>query len=66
VRLLPVNRPVRRLACDLGPAELRTLDAIHVATALQLGDLLDSVYAYDLRLIEAARGAGLRVFAPTG
>jgi predicted nucleic acid-binding protein len=66
VRLLPINQGVRHAACDLGPAELRTLDAIHVATAMQLGDLLESIYAYDLRLIEAACDAGLRVLAPTG
>lgn len=64
VRLLPLSRRVRRAACDLDPGGLRTLDAIHVATAVQLGDLLGTVYAYDLRLVEAARGAGLRVSAP--
>lgn len=64
VRLLPVSSRVRRAACELAPTGLRALDAIHVASALQLGDLLESVYAYDLRLIEAAREAGLHVLAP--
>jgi uncharacterized protein len=66
VRLLPLNRQIRQEACELRPAELRSLDAIHVATALQLGELLDCVYAYDTRLIEAARRVGLRVLAPSG
>lgn len=64
VRLLPLGREIRRRACELQPAELRTLDAIHIATALHLGELLEAVYAYDTRLIEAARSAGLRVLAP--
>jgi predicted nucleic acid-binding protein len=66
VRLLPLSPPIRQRACELAPAELRALDAIHVATALHLGDLLEGVYAYDNRLIEAAEGAGLRVLAPRG
>jgi hypothetical protein len=41
-----------------------SLDAIHLATALGLGDLLDGFYTYDTRLIEAATQAGLRVLAP--
>jgi predicted nucleic acid-binding protein len=65
VRLLPVSLQIRQGACDLHPAELRSLDAIHIATALQLGDLLACVYAYDMHLIEAARRVGLRVLAPS-
>lgn len=65
VRLLPLSPQTRRKACELQPAELRSLDAIHLATALQLGDLLDGFYAYDTRLIEAARHVGLRVLAPS-
>lgn len=64
VRLLPLSPAVRQAACELKPAGLRTLDAIHLATAVQLGGLLETIYAYDLRLIEAARGAGLPVLAP--
>ncbi len=64
VRLLPLSRHIRRRACELEPATLRALDAIHLASALHLGELLGAVYAYDTRLIEAARGLGLRVLAP--
>lgn len=65
VRLLPLSRRIRREACELEPVTLRSLDAIHLATALFLGDLLDGVYAYDARLIEAGRRVGLRVLAPS-
>lgn len=64
LRLLPLDRQIRQRACELQPTELRALGAIHIATALQLGDLLEGIYAYDTRLIEAARRAGLRVLAP--
>lgn len=41
---------------------LRSLDALHLATAISVG--VDALAAYDLRLIEAARDAGLVVLAP--
>ncbi|HEU0249722.1 MAG TPA: type II toxin-antitoxin system VapC family toxin [Solirubrobacteraceae bacterium] len=66
VRLLPLSPQARQKACELQPAELRSLDAIHLATALQLGDLLAGFYTYDTRLGEAATHAGLRVLAPSG
>lgn len=65
VRLLPLNAHIRQKGCELEPAELRSLDAIHLATALQLGGLLAHVYAYDKRFIEAARHVGLPIAAPT-
>jgi predicted nucleic acid-binding protein len=65
VRLLPITDEIRRRACELEPGTLRTLDAIHIATALDLGERLQSVYAYDARLIDAARQVGLRVCTPT-
>jgi predicted nucleic acid-binding protein len=64
VRLLPLDSHIRRKACELEPAELRSLDAIHLATAMGLGGLLTCIYAYDKRLIDAARRAGLSVAAP--
>lgn len=51
-------------AGTLAPPQMRTLDAIHVATALALGTELDAVVTYDARMAEAARAAGLRVEAP--
>jgi hypothetical protein len=65
VRLLPLTDQIRRRACELEPPTLRSLDAIHIATALDLGERLACMYAYDMRMAAAAREAGLRVRAPT-
>jgi predicted nucleic acid-binding protein len=43
---------------------LRSLDAIHLATARILGSELDGVATYDDRLAAAVRGAGMRVVDP--
>jgi hypothetical protein len=64
VRLLPLSPRIRKRACDLEPDTLRSLDAIHLATALDLGKRLDGIYAYDTRMISAAEAAGLQTYAP--
>jgi predicted nucleic acid-binding protein len=46
------------------PPPLRTLDAIHLATAMALGPELDAFVTYDDRLAEAARAIGLPVVRP--
>lgn len=46
------------------PATLRSLDALHLAAALSLGDDLAGLITYDDRLAEAARAAGVTVHAP--
>lgn len=51
-------------AARLAPAGLRSLDAVHLATALDLDDDLESLVTYDDRLAEAARFHGVRVTAP--
>lgn len=43
---------------------LRSLDAIHLAAALELGDELDTVVTYDVRMARAAESLGLSVSAP--
>lgn len=48
----------------LDPTLLRTLDAIHLAAALELGDDLETIVTYDERLAEAARNNGIPVTAP--
>jgi predicted nucleic acid-binding protein len=53
-------------AAGLAPAGLRTLDAIHLATALEFGDELTAFVCYDDRLSAAARNLGLPVVAPSG
>lgn len=62
--LLDLSVEVLERAAAIPPPALRTLDAIHIATALALGDELDALVTYDARMVDAARGAGLRVDAP--
>ena len=62
--LIPLDRAVQDVACDIGDPQLRTFDALHLASALLLGDALTAFVAYDDRLVDAARAAGLVVAAP--
>ena len=55
---------VLRLAARLQPAGLRTLDAIHLASAMAPGGGDVHVVTYDVRLADAARAHGLRVVQP--
>jgi len=48
----------------LSPPVLRSLDAIHLATALEMGADLEGVVGYDERLIAAAKSHGLPVVSP--
>lgn len=51
-------------AARMPPPRLRTLDAIHLATALDLGSAVTVMLCYDKRLVQAARAAGLEVAHP--
>ena len=64
IALVPIDDGVIRSASRLSPAGLRTLDAIHLATALSLEGDIAAVVSYDVRLAEAATVAGLEVRAP--
>ena len=64
VSLIPVDDAVLEAAALLRPATLRTLDAVHIATALSLGGDLGVVFAYDQRLLDAASAHGLSVGHP--
>lgn len=44
---------------------LRSLDAIHLASARRLGRDLESVLTYDQRMVDAARALGVPVESPT-
>jgi uncharacterized protein len=65
VRMLPLSSETRRRASELDPPSVRSLDAIHLATALGLGERLDGLYTYDERMALAALDAGLNVQAPS-
>lgn len=62
--LVSFDRAVQDVACDIGDPSLRTLDALHLASALLLGEGLTAFVAYDHRLAEAAEAAGLVVATP--
>jgi len=64
IALVEVDGDVLDRGASLPPAGLRTLDSIHLATALSLGDELGALCAYDARLAEAATAAGIDVLAP--
>lgn len=58
----PMTDDVVSLARHLAPGDLRTLDAIHLATAVLLA--VDVVITYDERLARACRYNGFEVLAP--
>ena len=59
-----IDAAVLRVAEHIGPRELRSLDAIHLATALSMGDYPDAFITYDDRLAAAARTLKLNVLQP--
>ncbi len=65
VDLIRVSDRVLDVAVRLPPPELRSLDAIHLATAQQLGGSLARVVTYDARMTVAADALGLTVVAPS-
>jgi uncharacterized protein len=65
VGLISLDDPVRQLAEETGTPGLRSLDAIHLATALSLGDDIGGFVCYDQRLALDANAAGLAVLAPS-
>ncbi len=61
VALLPLDDAVLDVAASLAPSKLRTLDALHLATALTVEEEIGAFFAYDERLKEAAAEHGLPV-----
>ena len=62
--LIELDTALTAAAGIVDPPTLRSLDAIHLAMALSLGDDLGAFAAYDLALAGAAAAAGLVVVAP--
>jgi predicted nucleic acid-binding protein len=62
--LIELSRSVATRAAALQPAALRSLDAIHLASALEFGEDLEVFITYDERLAAAARGLGMPVASP--
>ena len=65
IDLIDLDQRVRMLARTVTPATVRSLDAIHLGTALRSRASLTSFVTYDKRLLDAAQAAGLRIDSPT-
>jgi len=64
IQLLRINDRVLAAAGRMRPIDLRSLDAIHLASVEQLGPAVRCVVTYDERMADAAQAIGLPVAAP--
>jgi predicted nucleic acid-binding protein len=64
IELVGVSKRVLEDAAKLLPHDLRTLDAIHIATAQLIGNELGRIVTYDERMAQAARELGMAVVSP--
>ena len=64
IDLIDVDQRIRMLARMVTPATVRSLDAIHLGTALRYRPALTSFVTYDKRLLDAAQAAGLPIDSP--
>jgi predicted nucleic acid-binding protein len=62
--LIIIDGPLASAAAWVEPASIRSLDAIHLATAQRLEVGLEALVTYDRRMVDAAQMAGLRVASP--
>lgn len=62
--LIPLSGEVIDQATEVGGDHLRSLDAIHLASALALRADITTLVAYDHRLLDAAEAAGLTCAQP--
>jgi predicted nucleic acid-binding protein len=53
IMLVPLDQPILDAAAESDPAELRSLDALHLATVVSLGENLERLYYYDTRLTDS-------------
>jgi len=65
ITLVQVSTSMFEVAGRVDPVDLRSLDAVHLAAALELGDDLEGVLTYDERLAAAANLHGIRTVAPS-
>ena len=64
IDMIDISPRVRILAQTVRPVTVRSLDAIHLGTALDIRRSLTSFVTYDKRLLDAAAAAGLPVNSP--
>lgn len=64
IALVPIDDGIIRSAAELSSSSLRTLDAIHLATAMSLRGDISHLVTYDTRLGEAARAMNVATSSP--
>lgn len=64
ITIISVTTDIFERAAELDQQVLRSLDALHLASALTLGDELEGIATYDDRLSDAAATIGVPVVAP--
>lgn len=65
IQLLRLNDHLLREAGRVQPAELRSLGAIHLASAHEMGRLVRQIVTYDERMAAAAQASGFSVASPS-
>jgi predicted nucleic acid-binding protein len=64
VLLIRLRRATFEAAATTEPRDLRSLDALHLASALEFRGDLEGIVTYDERLAEAAEANGITVISP--
>ena len=64
IDLIELDGSVASRAASVALGTIRTLDAIHLASAIELGPDLEALVTYDRRLADAARDLGLPIASP--
>ena len=64
LNLLRLDDEIMTMAASMAPRSLRSLDAIHLASAQSLGQHLAGMVVYNRRLREAARACGINTWTP--
>lgn len=62
--MVTLSTTVFERAVMIEPGILRSLDALHLAAALELGDDLQGLITYDQRLADSAKTLGIDVVTP--
>jgi uncharacterized protein len=65
IDLFDLDQGIRMAARTVTPTTVRSLDAIHLGTAMRFRSSLTSFVTYDKRLLDAAQAAGLPINSPT-
>jgi uncharacterized protein len=64
IHRIDMDVAIRGVAAGLNAPHLRSLDAIHLATAMQFGTVIDHFVTYDKRLLSAAAAMGFPTASP--